>query len=411
MAPPLTAEVLEADGALQWRRGNMHTHSHWSDGDDYLEMIALWYRDRDYQFLVFTDHNVLANTERWIDVEKSKGGQRAFEKLQARFPDDTATRTSQDGRLEVRLSTFAEVNERLGVPGRFLLLPGEEISDRFADYPVHLNVSNVEEVLQPTGGGSVFETMQANVRAALEMRKRTGRPMLIHLNHPNFGWAVTAEDLARLVGERFFEVYNGHPAVRNRGDQQHVSVERMWDIVLTRRLAELRLPLMYGLATDDGHEYHNVPSRASEPGRGWVMVLTAELSAAALIDALEAGRFYSSSGVFLKRIEKTAEGLTVEVEPVEGEEYTIDFIGTRTGFNTGSEPILDEQGQEIRATRQYSPDVGETLASVAGNRATYRFQGDEIYVRARVTSTAKHPNPSELGDPQQAWVQPVRPRR
>ena len=57
--------------ARRWR-GNLHTHSLWSDGDDYLEMIGLWYRDHGYDFLCFTDHNVLAASERWIDVEKSK---------------------------------------------------------------------------------------------------------------------------------------------------------------------------------------------------------------------------------------------------------------------------------------------------------------------------------------------------
>ena len=44
---------------LKWYRGNMHTHSLWSDGDDYPEMIASWYKERGYDFLVFTDHNVL----------------------------------------------------------------------------------------------------------------------------------------------------------------------------------------------------------------------------------------------------------------------------------------------------------------------------------------------------------------
>jgi len=28
--------VLESRDDMQWRRGNLHTHSHWSDGDDYL---------------------------------------------------------------------------------------------------------------------------------------------------------------------------------------------------------------------------------------------------------------------------------------------------------------------------------------------------------------------------------------
>ena len=70
------ADDLTASGDLRWFRGNMHTHSHWSDGDDYLESIGLWYRDNGYDFLVFTDHNVVPTTERWVDVEKSKGGRR-----------------------------------------------------------------------------------------------------------------------------------------------------------------------------------------------------------------------------------------------------------------------------------------------------------------------------------------------
>ena len=112
VAPPPSAmagDVLEANGDLQWRRGNMHTHSHWSDGDDYLEMIALWYRDHGYDFLVFTDHNILADTERWINVAESKGGAAAYGKLKVRFPRSVQERVRREGErdvFEVRLSTF-----------------------------------------------------------------------------------------------------------------------------------------------------------------------------------------------------------------------------------------------------------------------------------------------------------------
>ena len=401
------AEVLQADANLNWYRGNMHTHSHWSDGDDYLEMIASWYREHDYQFLVFTDHNVLADHERWVNVEQSKGGRKAFEKLIARFPELVEQRSTESGELEVRLRTFQEVANQLNVSGSFLLIQGEEISDKFEKAPVHLNASNLVDLIPPMKGQSVYDTIQNNVRAVLEQRQETGQPMIVHLNHPNFGFGVTAEDLMRVQGERFFEVYNGHPGVANSGDVLHAGTERIWDIVLTRRLAELHLPVMYGLATDDGHAYHNVPNRESNPGRGWVMVLANELSAEALIDALEAGRFYASSGVRLDRVEASDEGLSVEIAAVEGESYVIDFVGTRLGYDATSHPVTDEQGEAIRATRRYSDDIGETLKSVQGNRGTYRFTGDEIYVRARITSSAAHPNPSELGDSKQAWCQPV----
>jgi len=39
----------------------------------------------------------------------------------------------------------------------------------------------------------------------------------------------------------------------------------MWDIVLTQRLTELKLPVMYGLATDDAHSFTKMGT-GSNPG-------------------------------------------------------------------------------------------------------------------------------------------------
>ena len=39
-------ESVPADPRLRWWKGNIHTHSFWSDGNDFPEMIAEWYRTR-----------------------------------------------------------------------------------------------------------------------------------------------------------------------------------------------------------------------------------------------------------------------------------------------------------------------------------------------------------------------------
>ncbi len=400
------AETLEAKGSLKWYRGNIHTHSLWSDGDDYPEMIAAWYKEHGYQFLAFTDHNILHTTERWTDVERNKGKRRAYDKLKAKFGDWVDER-EKDGRLEVRLKRFDEVRGRLAEPGRFLLIQGEEISDRFGQLPIHLNTTNVKELVPPMRGKSVADTIQNNVNAVNAQRERTGQPMIVHLNHPNFGYAVTAEDLMGIEGDKFFEVYNGHPGVHNSGNAEHASTERLWDIVLAKRLGELKLPVMFGLATDDGHNYHNIPSRGSEPGRGWIMVLADDLAPERLIQAMEAGRFFASSGVALAKVESSPKGLKVQVEPEEGVTYTIDFLGTKQSANLQGEPVLDKDGKPVRATRIYSDAIGQVFASVQGTEAAYEFEGDELYVRARVTSSKKHPNPSEPGEYERAWTQPA----
>ena len=98
-------------------------------------------------------------------------------------------------------------------------------------------------------------------------------------------------------GESFFEVYNGHPSVHNEGDATHASLERCWDVVLTWRLTLLDLPVMYGIATDDAHAYHEQRVGLSNAGRGMGDGSIRELTPEHLIRAMEAGDFYASSGV------------------------------------------------------------------------------------------------------------------
>ncbi|MCA9051006.1 MAG: hypothetical protein KDA89_19860 [Planctomycetaceae bacterium] len=405
---PGWSQVLQEGDGQKWYRGNMHTHSLWSDGDDYPEMIGLWYRDAGYDFLVFTDHNILHQGDKWIDAEKNKGGTAAFEKLKAAYPSEWVETRTEDERLQVRLKKFDEVFDRLAIPGKYLLIQGEEITDKFRNAPVHMCATNTSELLPPLHGDSVSDVIQRNIDAAVSRRERSGEKTLVHLNHPNFGYGVTAEHLMGIIGENFFEVYNGHPGVHNSGDDTHASTERMWDIINTWRLAKLDLPVMFGLATDDGHSYHDQrPGRSSQPGRGWVMVLADALDPDVLVESLEAGRFYSSSGVTLSRISVSRSQLKVDIVGEPGVSYRIDFVGTRRGFDDAAKPAAEDEEKAAGMTRIYSDEVGCVLKSVTGESAEYEFEGNELYVRAVITSSRQHPNPSEIGDFEQAWTQPI----
>lgn len=139
------------------------------------------------------------------------------------------------------------------------------------------------------------------------------------------------------------------------------------------------------------------------------MVLADRLEPSALIHAMEAGRFYASSGVTLSQVTRTANSLEITVKPDQDATYTIDFIGTLKGFDATSQAVVDQDGKALPVTRKYSDEIGRTLKTVAGFTGTYTFTGDELYVRARVTSSRPHPNPSTLGEPERAWTQPVRP--
>lgn len=394
----------------RWWKGNLHTHSLWSDGDDFPESIADWYKQHGYHFLAMSDHNRMLEGEQWVTESKKNHFPEALEKNRRRFGNDWLVRRDHHGTNQFRLKTLEEFRGLLEEPGRFLMVPSEEITSGYLSFPVHINATNLRKKISSPGGSNVLDVMQRGVDAVLEQRRKTGQPMFPHINHPNFGWGITAEDLMQVKGERFFEVYNGHPSVHNEGDTTHASLERMWDIVLAWRIAHLDLPPMYGLAVDDSHHYHSHGVGQSNNGRGWVMVRSERLDAPSIVAAMEAGEFYASSGVSLRRIERSGRTMSIEVEAEPGITYSIRFIGTRKGFDATRSPVLSAKGEPVRATQRYSDQIGETFAVVVGNRAQYTARGDELYVRAVVTSSKKIANPYRKGETAAAWIQPWQPR-
>ena len=91
-----------------WYKGNLHTHTINSYGDSSPDEVVRWYKEHRYNFLVLTDHNYL---------------------------------TSVTG-----------LNAVLGAEGQFLVVRGEEVTDKFQDKPVHVNALNPKALIPPQGG-------------------------------------------------------------------------------------------------------------------------------------------------------------------------------------------------------------------------------------------------------------------
>lgn len=400
---------LLGDGAPRYWKGNLHTHSFWSDGDDFPEMIADWYRQHGYHFLGLSDHNVLSEGERWVDVAPDSPREQALKKYQGRFGERWVERRKESNKAQVRLKPLREFRSLLEEPGRFLLIPAEEVTHRFAKSPVHMNAVNLRDVIKPIDGSNVSETMRVNLQAIAEQRKRTGWPMIGFVNHPNFQWGIRAEDMVLSEELRFFEVFNGHPGVRNYGDELHASIERVWDILLALRLGKHQLPIVRGLATDDAHFYHVFGVGKANPGRGWIMVRAPYLSAEAIIRGMEAGDFYASSGVVLDDVRREGNELRLAIRGEKGVKYRTEFIATMKDAVLDSEPRLDKDGKPLEVTRSYSKEIGKVVAQSDDLNPRYTLTGKEWYVRARVTSTKPHPNPFQKGDVEMAWTQPFAP--
>jgi hypothetical protein len=256
----------------RWYKGNTHAHTLESDGDSTPEEVTRWYKDQGYQFLVLSDHNVLVG-------------------------------------IEALARQFA-------VPEQFLLVPGEEVTDAYAKKPLHINGLNVARLVEAQHGGSVLDTLQRNVDAIRDAR---GVP---HINHPNFGWAITPGELQRLERYRLLEIFNGHPLVNNLGGGDAPGMEEVWDRLLRagRRV--------YGIAVDDAH-YFKRPwdPRAPKPGQGWVVVRAPRLEPAALMASMEAGEFYASTGVAFEAYRADASAIVVRVRPLGDTRYRISVVG------------------------------------------------------------------------------------
>jgi hypothetical protein len=395
-----------------WYKGNLHTHSLWSDGDDFPEMIVDWYRERGYSFLALSDHNILSEGEKWIslaEVEK-RGGKQAFLKYQARFPDgwietqSSSDLPSPDSLAKVRLQTLSKIQAAFEVPGKFLLIPSEEITDK----GVHINATNIGELIEPQGGASFVDMVRNNLRAVGEQTQSSGRDILPFLNHPNLSdRGVSAEELAWIVENRFFEVWNGVEGDGDLGSVKRHSLERMWDITTTLRLTEYQAAPMFGLATDDSHDYHG--KQKAKPGRGWIQVRADSLSTQSILAAMRAGDFYSSTGVELTQLEfdPVQRRLSLQIRPDGDARFTTRFIGTRRDYDPTTTPRTDpESGEVVPGILDYSLEVGQVLATVQGLQAEYQFTGDELYVRAEVISSKAPEFPTSESPWQKCWTQP-----
>jgi hypothetical protein len=410
--PALASPPIPPDPQPQWFKGNLHTHTLWSDGNDFPEMVVEWYRDHGYNFLALSDHNTLSQGQKWMkiaDVDKRSGGD-AFPKYLARFgPSWVETRGSRDDNtLEVRLKPIDEYRALVDERGVFTMIQGEEVTGSFQRRPIHINATNLGDLIPPQQGDTAEEVIRHVLQAVNAHAEQSGREVLTHLNHPNFGWGVTAEDLAPVLEEHFFEVFNGHAATHADGNDTHASTDQIWDIVNTIRMTRLDAPPLCALAVDDSHSYHG-HSNVSVPGRGWIMVRATHLTPESLIRAINAGDFYASSGVTLESIDFDGDTYTIRIESAGGEQFTTRFIGTLKGADLTSQPVTDDDGNEIVATRRYSPEIGKVLAEVPGTTATYHLTGHELYIRAVILSDAQPEFPSPENTRKRAWTQPVVP--
>jgi hypothetical protein len=294
----------------RWAKGNLHTHTDRSDGDSPPEHVTAWYERHGYDFLCLSDHDHLTILEAPA-AEKSK------------WP---------------------------------LLVRGQEVTSRGLN--IHVNGYGLGKSVEALDGHDVHEVLQTNID---RIRSAGG---LASVNHPNYKWALSETDLKKATGYTFLEIQNGHAGANNLGGGGRPGVVEVWDRLLSagRRV--------WGIAVDDAHHFKEefAPGRAN-PGRGWVNVRVQRLTEQAVLKAMEAGDFYSSTGVTLGELSAAPNEIVIEIDPEPDARY-------RTVFTCMN---------------------GAEIYSVEGMSARYRPSRLDGYVRATVMSSRGT----------RAWTQPV----
>lgn len=411
----------------EWFRGNLHMHTYWSDGRAFPEQAVDIYKELGYNFLALSEHNVFAdNPNLWKTVEKEETTWPpevtlpVFDAYLRDYAHEAETRQS-GGKTQVRLKSYDEMRKRSEVPGKFLLMPGVEITQVRDGINVHQNYINLPDVIPFVKGGSLIKkfedsgldeigVIRHNAREVAAMADAMKRPYLLMLNHPQWVyWDIQPRFLLENPEIRFFEVCNGGSSFAPHPEAQNVTLDSFWDAVNAFRAIQ-GAPLLFGLGSDDTHYYINrTPDQRIADA--WVMVRANELSTDSLLKALHAGDFYASTGVLLEDItfKPRHRILRVNVQAEPGVNYRIRFIATKRAFdqtvrNVDSPAV---KGHTARKIPVYPSEIGQTVDLVEGVEASYRMAHDDLYVRAKIESSTHSDNETYFHpEVQVAWTQP-----
>ena len=275
----------------QWYRGNTHTHARFSDDNDVndVPMIAGWYKEEGYHFLLLSEHN--------------------------------------DHVVYKEVFSHDEAAD----PPEFIMLSGLELSNSRHHTALGIDSYIGDET-----------SLQDGVKKIIGAG---GVPILNHPQDPE----VNAMTFLATEGLNHLEIFNGGRP------EDTPATEILWDNILSSPDGRI----VYAVASDDNHY------KEANVARGWIMVRSPALTAEDIEENIRTGNIYASTGIRLTDYQVTKRSIAIDSENGE----SIAFIGVN----------------------------GSVLDKVSGKSAKYKFKGDELYVRAKITNS----------DGKAAWTQPV----
>ena len=236
-------------------KGNLHTHSTRSDGGYSPEDVCFRYREAGYDFISLTDH--------------------FLSRYKFQITDTRAFHTED-----------------------FTTIIGAELHTDMTEF------NNMWHILA-VGLPNDFSPPEESETAAQMANRAMKTGAYVAVAHPAW-YSITEKDIESIGMVDAIEVFNGVTA----DDNNKPDSWQLTDVVLGRGLR-------YNVcATDDFHGTISL-SKQHDFGRGWVQVRCENLEPYALLAALKAGHYYSSTGPEIHDIQCEGSKLLLRCSPVQ----------------------------------------------------------------------------------------------
>ena len=315
-------------------KANLHCHTTYSDGVLTPEEVKKIYKEKGYQIVAYTDHNVMydhsdLNDENFlamigseIDVYKPDG-----------YPKEAC----------YHINFYPRASGQTAIP---------------CYNPKHIRHGKLIEELRRTQahiGGEDFVRTYENMPQVINAYAEAG--YIAQINHPV--WSLqTARDYLPLKNVTLLEIYNHGNFVSGYDEFD----TQLWDELLRAGVRWV------ATSSDDNHNEAPLDSHWSDSFGGFTVIQAEKLTQEAVVKALEEGKCYASTGPLFQHIEMEDGKLRVECSPVR---KIMVNTGGRKGF-----AAYPQKGQDTLTSAEFDlSNLVEgvyariTLIDAEGNRA------------------------------------------
>lgn len=334
-------------GDMPQYRANLHSHSTLSDGNLTPEELRALYQSNGYSILAITDHELPKNHSHMSDKDfLMLTGYEAYVRPNPNYIFDPYE-------VEAHLNFFAKD------PNNETVICYNPASNKFFAKN-HIDPDRMHRAGSEREREYSVEYLNEFIRTAVE------NGYLVSYNHPT--WSM--EDEERIFAyENIFSL-----EIDNFCSYQSNAIEHagaLYDKMLRRRKK------IFCHAGDDNHNSHSLGSPKCDSFGAWTMILAKELTYASVIEAMECGNMYASTGPRINEISIEDGKVHVESSPAR---QIILFSGSKA-----PQSIIAEEGESLTSADlkldKIAPYFRISVVDERGHRASSRgfFRSEYIH--------------------------------